>query len=479
MKFQKLASPIGLLLCVASIAMLLPALVDLAQRNSDSAIFLASALLTGGLGGVLFLGYRGEYAPWNRREGFVFVAASWFAMSFAGALPFVVSQVDMSLADAFFESVSGLTTTGSTVMSGLDRQAPGILLWRALLQWIGGVGIVVFSVFLFPFLKLSGQQLFALESSDTAERAFSRFEEYALRILAMYGLLTLSCTLTYNALGMSFFDAICHAMTTVSSGGYSTSDLSMAKFHSVPILWASTFFMFLAGAPFLVIMMVFSGKRRLFDVQIVWMLWIVALAVAFIVVAMRIDQETVDFSRFSTIVFTVVSIMTTTGFGYEDYGLWPPAALVVIFLLTLLGGCSGSTAGGFKVSRVMVLVAICGQTLRRMLYPNAVRSLKYGSSKVDSENVLDLAAFTTLFFATVAISTLALTLTGNDLTTALTASATAVSNVGPGMGAIVGPVGNFGSLGDADKIILSLGMLLGRLEIMSLVIFFLPRFWVD
>lgn len=479
MDLRKLVSPIGLLLCVASIAMLFPALVDLAEGNPDWQIFLISAIMTGGIGGMMFLAFRSTYSSWSRREGFVFVSASWAAMSIAGAVPFAVSGVDLTFFDALFESVSGLTTTGSTVMTGLDAMPPGILLWRSLLQWIGGVGIVVFTVFLFPFLKLSGQQLFALESSETAEKAFARFEEYALRILALYLLLTLACALCYNALGMTFFEAICHAMTTVSSGGYSTSDLSMAKFHSVPILWVSTFFMFLAGIPFLVIMLVFSGRRRVTDVQIPLLIWIVALSVLIIVAAMRLNNDVVSVERFSSIVFTVMSIVTTTGYAYEDYGLWPQAAIVVIFLLTLLGGCSGSTAGGFKVSRLYLLVGLCRQALGRMVYPSAMRGLAYGGSRVEADDIRDLAAFTTLFFATIVAATLALTLTGNDYITAVTAAATAVSNVGPGLGPIVGPVGNFSTLGDADKFVLSVAMLLGRLEIMSLVVLLTPRFWAD
>lgn len=479
MQLQKIASPIGLLLCVASLLMLAPAVVDLAVGHPDWMVFLGSAFITGGLGGMLFLGFRGKYPAWTRREGFVFVAASWIAMAFAGAVPLAISGVGISPSAAFFESVSGITSTGSTALTGLDTMPPGILLWRSLLQWIGGVGIVVFAVFLFPFLGFSGQQLFMMESSDTAEKAFSRFQEYALRILLIYAALTLACAFVYDALGMHFFDALNHAMTTVATGGFSTSDLSMAKFHSVPILWAATFFMFLGAIPFLVIVLAVSSRRKPVDVQMVWLAALVALSVAVIVAALRFDDQIVDFKRLTTIVFTVVSIVSTTGYAYEDYGAWPVAALIVIFLLTLLGGSSGSTSGGFKVSRLVLLVSIGRQAIARMLFPSSINNLRYGSNRVQSDDVLDLAAFTTLFFATIGACAIGLALLGHDMATAVSASATAVANVGPALGPIVGPTGSFAPLGHAELLLLSAAMLFGRLEILSLFVLLAPRFWRD
>ena len=478
MRFEKIVPPLGLLLCLAGLGMLAPALIDMATVNRDWQVFMASAFLTGGVGAFLYLGFRNRHTgPWRRHDGFVFITLSWLVLSVAGALPFTLAEVHLSPADAFFESVSGLTTTGSTVMSGLDNLPHGILLWRSLLQWTGGVGIVVLSVFLFPFLKLGGQHLFALESSDTAEKSFARFEEYAVRILLLYLLLTLLCTIGYNAFGMTFFEAINHAMTTVSTGGYSTSDLSMANFHSLPILWVATIFMFLGGTPFMVLLFLLSSRRRLFDIQIVYFAGVIIGAAVLVLVTLRLRDDPINMTTLSTTVFTITSIITTTGYVYQDYGSWPVAALFVIFLITLLGACSGSTAGGLKIFRLVVLVAICRAAINRLLWPSAVRSMKYGDKIIDDETVLAVTAFTLLYGATFVLVAMILTLSGQDALTAVTASATAIANVGPGLGDKIGPVSNFAGLTDFDKVVLALEMLLGRLEIMSMILLLVPGFW--
>jgi len=479
MHFQRIIPPLGLLLVVLAGAMLLPAMVDLASGNSDWQVFLASAFFTGGVGAYLYLGFRGASARrWSRRDGFVFVAVSWFVVAVAAALPFHFSTAPISGIGAFFESVSGLTTTGATVLGGLDTMPPGILLWRSLLHWIGGVGIVVLSVFLFPFLKLGGQHLFALESSDTAEKSFARFEEYALRILFAYVLLTALCTFGYDVLGMTFFEAINHAMATVSTGGFSTSDLSIGKFNSLAIVWWAILFMFIGGLPFMVVLFMFSPRRK-FDVQILYFLGIIAVAVALILVALELRGDILDFSTFSSVAFTVTAIITTTGFVFRDYGGWPTAALLVIFLITVLGACSGSTAGGLKVFRIVILVQMCRAAIGRVLWPNAVRSMKYGERPFDEDVGLAVVAFGVLYVATLIAGAILLSLSGHDLITAVSASATALANVGPGLGPVVGPAFNFAALSDFDLAILSLQMLLGRLEIMSIVVLLAPALWRD
>ncbi|MEC9342596.1 MAG: TrkH family potassium uptake protein [Pseudomonadota bacterium] len=480
MRFQRIVPPLGLLLCLAGIGMLVPALVDLATANRDWQVFLVSAFFAGGTGAFLFLGFRNRTAErWSRRDGFVFVAASWLVLSVASALPFCFADVRLSLADAFFESVSGLTTTGATVIPGLDTLPPGILMWRSILQWTGGVGIVVLSVFLFPFLKLGGQQLFSLESSDTAEKSFARFEQYAVRILLLYLLLTVMCMSGYHALGMTFFDAVNHAMTTVSTGGFSTSDLSLAKFDSLPILWVATVFMFLGSMPFIVLLFMFSSRRRQFDIQIVWFVAIIAACVMLVMFAVSARGDAVSFATLTTVVFTVTSIITTTGYVFQDYGSWPLAALMGVFLITLLGGCSGSTSGGFKVFRLVILVAICRAAIARLLWPSAVQSTRYGARTVDEETTVAVVAFSLLYGLTFAAGAMILALSGQDALTSITASATAIANVGPGLGDKVGPVSNFAALPDFDKIVLAFEMLLGRLEIMSILPLLVPGFWRD
>ncbi|MFZ1815353.1 MAG: TrkH family potassium uptake protein [Rhizobiaceae bacterium] len=479
MNLEKVVSPLGLLLCVTGMAMLLPALIDLSQGNRDWQVFMTSAFISGGAGLFLHLGFRDRHSGWSRRDGFVFISLAWLVMCTAGALPFYFAEVKLGPIDALFESVSGLTTTGSTVMSQLEMRPPGILLWRSLLQWIGGVGIVVLSVFLFPFLKLGGQHLFSLESSDTAEKSFARFEEYAIRILLLYCALTLACTMTYNALGMSFFDAINHAMTTLSTGGFGTSDLSFAKFDSVPILWASSFYMFIGGLPFMVMLLVFSSRRRFFDVQIGWYTAIILLTIFLVLISLSLTGSILDSTTLASVVFTVISIITTTGFVFQDYGIWPTVALLAIVGITLLGGCSGSTAGGLKVFRLVVLWEICRFAVSRLLSPNSVARMKYGEQAVDEETIIPVVAFTLLYFIAFGVGACILAINGHDLITSLTASATALANVGPGLGAQVGPVTNFASLTGIDKLVLSFQMILGRLEIMSVIVLFVPSFWRD
>ncbi|MCG6857477.1 MAG: TrkH family potassium uptake protein [Salaquimonas sp.] len=478
MHYERILPPLGLLLCLAGLGMLVPALVDLATANPDWEVFLTSAFLAGGIGAFLFLGFRNRRpGAWNRRDGFVFVTASWLVLSVAGALPFYFAEVRMSPADAFFESVSGLTTTGSTVMTGLDDLPHGILMWRSILQWTGGVGIVVLSVFLFPFLKLGGQHLFALESSDTAEKSFARFEEYAVRILLLYLLLTMLCMISYDALGMTFFEAVNHAMTTVSSGGYSTSDLSLANFHSLPILWVAILFMFLGGLPFMVLLFLFSARRRFFDVQIIYFVVVIAACAILVLITLHLRGDAIDATTLTTVVFTITSIITTTGYVYQDYGTWPSAALMAIFLITLLGACSGSTAGGFKIFRLVVLIAILRAAVSRLLWPSAVRSMKYGNQTIGDETVVAVSAFLLLYGLTFGVGAMALAISGQDALTAITASATAIANVGPGLGDKIGPISNFAGLTDFDKIVLAFEMLLGRLEIMSVLLLFVPGFW--
>ncbi|GIL01732.1 MAG: Trk system potassium uptake protein [Alphaproteobacteria bacterium] len=477
MQFETILSPLGLLLCVAGLGMLVPALVDIAADNPDWQVFLASSFLSGGTGAFLYLGFRDRPGKWRRREGFLFVSASWIVLSVAASLPFMLTGIELSAADAFFEAVSGLTTTGSTVLTGLDNMPPGILMWRSILQWTGGVGIVVLSVFLFPFLKLGGQHLFALESSDTAEKSFARFEEYATRIILLYLGLTVACMVLYDVLGMSSFDAINHAMTTVSTGGYSTSDLSMGKFHSLPILWVSIVFMWLGAMPFMVLLFLFSARRRYFDVQIVYFFAVILVAVVVVVAALRLRNDPINFATLTSVIFTVTAIITTTGYAYQDYGGWPAPAILAIFLVTLLGGCSGSTSGGLKMFRIVVLVEMCRAAFRRLLWPSAVRSMRYGRQTIDEDVTIAVATFVLLYSATLVFGAVVLAISGQDLITSVSASATAIANVGPGLGPTVGPAFNFAGLSDFQKMVLSIQMLLGRLEIMSVLILLAPAFW--
>lgn len=458
-------------------AMIPPVLVDLAAANADWQVFLASGLTSGTLGFALMLAFRTDDVTLTRREAILFVVLVWVVAAFVGGLPFYFSGLPISFAGSYFEAMSGLTTTGATTISGLDSMPPGILLWRSTLHWIGGIGIIVLSIFILPFLSVGGQQLFALESSDKSDKPFARFRDYAARLLQLYVLLSLLCALTYMLLGMTPFEGINHAMATISTGGFSTSDGSMGHFQSEPILWAASLFMLLGGLPFVAMLKVLSRQRGEVDRQIIYFLTTILVAGFGIAILLRLTGTDSNYSLLATSFFHVISLITTTGFAAEDYLVWPSAALVMIFFITFLGGCSGSTSGGLKFFRIYLITHSLKTELMQALYPNAVISVRYGSRRLDQGVFRGALFFLAAYLLSFIIGAILLAMTGVDLVTAITGSITALANVGPGLGPIIGPAGNFVPLSDIAKWILSALMLLGRLEIIAVVLIFTRAFW--
>jgi trk system potassium uptake protein len=477
MHVKAVLAPIGLVTVAMAIAMLAPTLADFANGNSDWQVFLASSLVTGGLGFAVFLAFRSDDLKLTRRSATLFVVLVWLVAALVGGLPFYFSDLPVTFAEAYFEAMSGLTTTGATTISGLDSMPPGILLWRSILHWIGGIGIVVLSVFIFPFLSVGGQQLFSLESSDKSDRPFARFEDYASKLLQLYVLITLACALSYVLLGMTPFEGINHAMATVSTGGFSTSDKSLGLFQSEPILWTASVFMLLGGLPFVAMLKFLSRQRSEIDQQIVLFLATVVIVSLVIVVILRATGTQSNYSLLATAFFHVISIITTTGFAAEDYSSWPPATLLIVFFVTFLGACAGSTAGGLKFFRIYLIAHTIRTEIVQTLYPQAVVSTRYGTRRLEPGVFRGALFFLAAYLITYIIGAFLLALTGTDFLTALTGSIAALANVGPGLGQVIGPAGNYESLGDAAKWILSALMLLGRLEIIAVILIFLPSFW--
>jgi len=469
--------PIGPLIATIAAAMLLPALVDAYHGNPDWRVFVATAAGTFTLGGLIFLSLRREPFTYSFREAVLFVNIAWVAVSATAALPLYFSELGLSFVDAWFEAVSGLTTTGATVLTKLDTAPPGLLLWRSLLQWIGGIGIVVAGIWLLPALRVGGQQLFALESSDQTEKPFSRIERYAAALLVLYLVITVACTLLYVLCGMSLFEAVNHAMTTVATGGYSTSDSSIGKFESNAVLWVATVFMVLSSLPFIFLLRLFVQRNTAIDPQIRYFLLIAASVMLVILVYRKLEGETIDFHAVTQVVFNTVSVITTTGYASEDYTQWGDFAFGLIFFLTFLGGCTGSTAGGLKVFRLVVIRQTLKQVSARLVRPNQIVSVRYGAQNLSDEVAASALGFVFVYFATFALFAVALSFTELDALTAISASATAISNVGPGVGEIIGPSGNFSTLPDLAKWLLSIEMILGRLELMSTFVMLLPVFW--
>jgi trk system potassium uptake protein len=474
---RSILAPLGLIMIAMALAMLPPILVDLAAGHADWQVFLASALTSGTFGLALVLGFRTEGVMLTRREAILFVVLVWVLAAAIGGLPFYYSALPLSFADAYFEAMSGLTTTGATTMTGLDTMPPGILLWRSMLHWIGGIGIIVLSIFILPFLSVGGQQLFALESSDKSDKPFARFRDFASRLLQLYLFLSLMCALTFMLLGMTPFEGINHAMATVSTGGFSTSDRSLGLFESEPILWAASFFMLVSGLPFVAMLRLLSRQRGEFDRQIIYFLGTIVLASLGIALMLHLTDTPSNYSLLGTSFFHVISIITTTGFAAEDYLIWPSAALVMVFFITFLGGCSGSTSGGLKFFRIYLIAHSLKTELMQALYPNAVIAARYGSRRLEPAVFRGALFFLAAYLLSFIVGSILLALTGVDVLTAITGSITALANVGPGLGPIIGPAGNFAPLNDFAKWVLSALMLLGRLEIIAVVLIFTRAFW--
>ncbi|GMB83654.1 TrkH family potassium uptake protein [Shinella zoogloeoides] len=462
-----------------SVAMLIPAFIDIYYGHRDWEIFLLSAFMTGGLSLATAAATRAGPPPFNKRMGFLVVNMLWISGCFIGAIPLWLSSMKLTFAQALFESVSAISTTGSTVIVGLDNAPPGILMWRSLLHWLGGVGILALGLFIMPYLRVGGMSFFKLESSDTADKPFARIASYTRAFLTIYVAITIICAVTYAALGMSRFDAVNHAMSTVATGGLSTHDASFGYYKSLPLLWAGTFFMTLSSLPFSVLIL-FVVRQRLDawrDPQIrVFLGYLVLFSVA-ASIYLRL-QNGVDFHEaLAHSFFTVSSIISTTGFASDDYTGWGHFIVALAFVATFLGGCSGSTAGGLKAYRLIILFNSIRTGLYRLIYPDGIHAVRYGSMTVDADLQRNVFLFFITYVSISAIGAILLGLMGYDVLTAVSAAATSLSNVGPGVTPEIGPAGSFTVFHDAALYVLSFLMLLGRLEILTVLVILTPLFW--
>jgi trk system potassium uptake protein len=459
--------------------MFIPAMVDLYFGHPDWRIFAMCGFMTFGFSLATAMATRGNSTPFNKRFGFLLVNILWATFSLTGAIPLYFSAAKLTFAQALFESVSAITTTGSTVIVGLDNMPPGLLLWRSLLQWLGGVGIVALGLFVLPYLRVGGMSFFKMESSDTNDKPFARIASFTRAFVGVYVGITIVCAITYDVLGMGHFDALNHAMSTVATGGFSTHDASLGFFRNPALLWASTFFMMVCSLPFsILILFIVRGRLdSLRDPQIlVFLGYVSAFAVA--VAIYHHFQSDVPFSRSLThSFFNFASIFSTTGYASEDYSLWGPFAIMAAFIATFVGGCSGSTAGGIKAYRFTILFNLLRTGLKKLLYPNAIYSVRYGRNIVEADTQRAVFLFFFLYMLLWAFGSLVLGAMGFDLVTSVSAVITALSNVGPGLGDIVGPAGNFSTFADPPLYLLTLMMLLGRLEILSVLVLLMPMFW--
>jgi trk system potassium uptake protein TrkH len=470
---------LGFLLLVTAGCLLLPAGISLIHGEGDWPYFLISSgigLVLGG-GALLFL----RDAPDLRvREGFAVVAFGWLTVGLLGALPFWFSGQIPSFTDAVFESISGFTTTGASILTDIESRSHGTLFWRALTHWLGGMGIVLLALAILPLLGVGGMQLFRAEvPGPVAERLTPRIRETAKLLWMVYGLLTLLEVVALLVAGMSFFDAVCHSFATMATGGFSNHNGSVGGYASPAVEWVIIVFMFLAGANFSLHYLALTGKVAVYnrDEEFRFYGAIVMVCTALIGGTLLAIDFYPDFgTTLRHTLFQVVSILTTTGFGTADYLLWPPLAHALLLVLMSVGGCAGSTGGGIKVMRVLILLKHAKLELKKMLHPRGVFTMWFNNRPISPGLQTNVLGFFLLFMTVYVLGVLILTLGGRDIVTSVGATAATLGNIGPGLG-LVGPASNYAALVPWEKWLLVLFMLIGRLEIFTVLVLFLPEAW--
>ncbi len=478
---RPILSVLGFLYAALATAMLVPAMVDVASKNADWQAFVFSAFLTSLAGTLLALAMRGTLRRGlNMRQTFVLTVMAWVTLPAFGSLPFL--WLGIGYADAMFEAVSGFTTTGATVLEGLDSLPPGLLVWRSMLQWMGGAGIAIMAVVLLPFLRVGGMQLFQTEVADRTEKIVARSVQHIRLIAGCYLLLTFACALAYAAAGMEAFDAVNHAMTTVATGGFSTYDASFAAFADMPaVVWTSIVFMILGALPFVLIVQAMRGRplQLWTDPQVRAFLLFMAVVTLGLTVHLGGTQDLVFHEALRKAAFTVVSITSTTGFVLTDYQAWGSAVAGLVLMLCFVGGCTGSTCGSIKIFRYQVFFGTVRSHLRKMVRPNRVTPEYFGRTRLTPELSFSVLSFLIVYIGAVGAVTLALAVFDLGAMTAFSAAASAIGNIGPGLGQVAGPAGSYAAVPDGAKWVLSVAMLLGRLELLTVLVLLDRDFWAN
>ena len=481
MQLSIVAKTLGLLLMVFSFAQVPPILVDLIYSEGEYLTFVFSFILTvfGGL--VLWWPFRAIKKSFRLREGVLIVVSFWIVLSLFGTLPFLITESisNLSFSNAFFESMSGLTTTGATVLSQLDDLPKSILFYRQQLQWLGGMGIIVLAVAVLPLLGVGGMELYHAESSGIAkDRLTPKLRNTAIALWKIYLSLTVLCALAYFFSGMSIFDAISHSFSTVAIGGFSTHDSSIGYFNSIPIEMIAMFFMFLAGINFSLHFVAWNNRSLvdyIKDSEFKTYAMVLFSASAIVIIALSLNSEygsTSETIRHS--LFQTISIATTTGFTSQNYSNWPAAIPVFLIMVSFIGACVGSTGGGIKVVRVLVMFRLGMKEIHKFIRPNAQVSVKLNKASINEKALVSVLGFFSLYAISFIFIMMLLMFAGLDQVTAYSATAATMNNLGPGLGEVAQ---NYGSLGETAKWILSFSMLIGRLEVLTIIAIFHRAFW--
>ena len=470
---------IGVLLVILGAFMLIPFFVQFIYDEKNNT-FLLSASVTAFIGTLLVLTNLEENKKLNLQQAFLLTTLSWLGIAIFGCLPFLLSNLNLSFVDAFFESMSGITTTGSTIITNLDDAPKSILIWRAILQWLGGIGVIVMAITILPLLNIGGMQLFRMESSDTTEKILPKTREITLIISIIYLALTFTCGISYWAVGMNIFDSIAHSMTTIATGGFSTYSDSIGHFQNPRIEIISIIFIVLGSIPFIAYLKFVKGDKKIFlkDAQIKGLIYILIISILLMFLYLMLSNKEYSFSenlRIST--FNVVSVLSGTGYVTADFSSWGNFPLIFFLFLMFIGGCAGSTTCGIKIFRFQILGHFIINQIKKLVYPHGVFSIKYNNEKINDTFIYSIITFIFLYFFIFFILAALLSVNGLDFITAISGSASAIANVGPGLGNVIGPNGNFSDLPNFSKLSLSLGMLLGRLELFAVLVLFFPSFW--
>ena len=467
---------LGILQIILGIFMLIPIIVQFIYNETDSSFFGAS-IITIIFGTLFFLSNLDHQKKLNLQQAFLLTALSWLSIAIFGSLPFVFSSINFSFTNAFFESMSGITTTGSTIISNLEIMPKGILFWRAILQWLGGIGIIVMAITLMPIMNVGGMQLFKISSNDSSEKILPKSKEIALRLIYIYLFLTILCATTYYFFGMNFFDSLTHSMTTIATGGFSNYNESIGYFNNISIETSSMIFIISGSLPFIAYIKFLNGDKSIFtsDIQIRTFFKIIIISVIILSLYLIINDD-IQFNLRS-IFFNVISILTGTGYVNAQFDNWGSFSLAIFLILMFIGGCAGSTTCGVKIFRVQILFLFVATQLKKIIYPKGIFVMKYDQNPIDNKFISSIISFIFMYLIIFFILTALLSLTGLDFITSISGAATSISNVGPGLGSIIGPNGNFSTLPDISKWILTMGMILGRLELFAILVLFLPSFW--
>ncbi len=467
---------LGILQIILGIFMLIPIFAQFFFNEIDSSFFGAS-IITIIFGTLFFLSNLDHDKKLNLQQAFLLTALSWLSIAIFGSLPLIFSNVGFSFTNAFFESMSGITTTGSTIISNLEEMPRAILFWRAILQWLGGIGIIVMAITLMPIMNVGGMQLFKISNSDSSEKILPKSKEIALRLIYIYSGLTTLCACSYKILGMNTFDSITHSMTTIATGGFSNYNDSIGFFNSFSIEISAMIFIILGSLPFIAYIKFLNGDRKIFfsDTQIKTFLKIIVISIFILSVYLFLSNSSELNLR--SVLFNVISILTGTGYVNAQFDSWGGFSLILFIGLMFIGGCAGSTTCGIKIFRLQILYSFVVNQLKKIIYPKGIFVLKYNQNPVDDKFTASIISFIYMYLVIFFVITALLSLSGLDFITSISGAATSISNVGPGLGSTIGPNGNFSSLPDVSKWILSFGMILGRLELFAILVLFLPSFW--